>query len=57
MKLSDLIQAIRQQYGLESIICVFCETILEIDAMYCSTCNDYKGLMTVQQFNTTYGNN
>lgn len=57
MKLSDLIQAIRQQYGLESIICVFCETILEIDAMYCSTCNDYKGLMTVQQFNNTYGNN
>jgi len=35
------------------LVCVFCETVYQ-DALICRECNDYKGLMPIQEASATY---
>lgn len=37
------------------MICCFCEKDLEMGARICGYCNDYKGVMTVTEFEKIYG--
>jgi len=36
-------------------ICCFCEKIYSNEAIFCGFCNEYKGLMSVEEFDTIYG--
>lgn len=36
------------------MICSFCEKDLEIGARFCGYCNEYKGVMTITQFDEIY---
>ena len=38
-----------------TLVCAFCETIYEADTKVCYVCEDYKGLMTIVEFEHTYG--
>ena len=37
------------------LICAFCESVWDKGVKLCSNCNEYKGLMTIDQFDKTYG--
>lgn len=37
------------------LICCFCETEYESYTMMCYSCNEYKGLMTIADFEKYYG--
>lgn len=39
----------------DSLICCFCETISPAEIEWCDTCDEYKGLMTLADFNRYYG--
>lgn len=38
-----------------TLVCAFCETIYEQNTKVCYVCEDYKGLMTIAEFEHTYG--
>jgi len=37
------------------LICCFCETEYNFGTRFCTLCNDYKGMMTITEFEKTYG--
>lgn len=37
------------------MICCFCEKTFSAGTRFCVICNDYKGLMTIEDFEKTYG--
>jgi hypothetical protein len=37
------------------LICCFCERVYLPETVFCSLCNEYKGLMTIDDFDKTYG--
>ena len=37
------------------MICCFCEIELAFDAKFCWNCNEYKGVMTLENFEKIYG--
>jgi hypothetical protein len=37
------------------LICCFCETEYNSETKICGFCNEYKGLMTIKDFETYYG--
>jgi RNA polymerase subunit RPABC4/transcription elongation factor Spt4 len=42
-------------YAQDTKICCFCERIFDADEFLCGLCNDYKGMMTIAEFNRVYG--
>ena len=52
MKVSE---ALERDYALQNKMCVFCENVLSLKSVYCADCNEYKGVMTIQDFLRTYG--
>jgi hypothetical protein len=36
-------------------ICCFCEIELENHAIFCPNCLEYKGIMTIEEFENYYG--
>lgn len=36
-------------------ICCFCELELSDETKFCPTCLDYKGIMTIEDFDLIYG--
>lgn len=40
---------------MERKICCFCEEVHHADATFCMSCYEYKGLMTISEFEKTYG--
>ena len=42
-------------YASTQLMCAFCENLLPSDAKWCASCNEYKGVMTVEQFEKVYG--
>jgi hypothetical protein len=39
---------------MSKVICVFCENIYSEGVMVCQECNEYKGLMPIEQAKETY---
>lgn len=39
----------------KTIVCCFCDTILENGSMFCYKCREYKGIMTLADFEKYYG--
>ena len=37
------------------LICCFCEKEFSAETKFCVICNDYKGLMTIEDFENVYG--
>ena len=37
------------------LICCFCEKEFSAGTKFCVICNDYKGLMTIEDFENIYG--
>lgn len=42
-------------YAKTQLMCAFCENLLPEDCKICSTCLDYKGIMTILDFQKIYG--
>jgi len=42
-------------YAKTQLMCIYCEGLLPEDAKWCNFCNEYKGVMTIEQFQLTYG--
>jgi len=40
---------------MEKLICCFCESVHSAEAKFCFDCNEYKGLMTISDFDKYYG--
>jgi hypothetical protein len=40
---------------MEKLICCFCETIYTAHEKICGKCHEYKGLMTITDFDNYYG--
>jgi formate-dependent nitrite reductase cytochrome c552 subunit len=40
---------------MKTLICCFCETEYLLGTKICSFCNEYKGLMTISDFEKVYG--
>lgn len=40
---------------MERKICCFCETVYSSNAVICGKCMEYKGLMTISEFDKVYG--
>jgi len=53
MKVSE---ALELDYALQNMMCAFCENVLDLNAFVCFECNDYKGVMTIQNFLYVYKN-
>ena len=39
----------------KTIVCCFCDTVNEIGSYFCWNCREYKGLMTLADFEQYYG--
>lgn len=39
---------------MEKKICCFCETVLSSKATFCGLCFEYKGVMTISEFEKVY---
>lgn len=39
---------------MSKVICVFCETIYAEGTIVCSQCNEYKGMMSLEEAKETY---
>jgi hypothetical protein len=37
------------------LICCFCEKVYSEGTLFCDFCNEYKGLMTISEFDKIYG--
>lgn len=37
------------------LICCFCESVYSAETKFCGFCNEYKGLMTIEEFDAIYG--
>jgi hypothetical protein len=37
------------------LICCFCEKVYSSETKFCGFCNEYKGLMTINEFDKYYG--
>jgi hypothetical protein len=37
------------------LICCFCEKVYSSETKFCFSCNEYKGLMTITEFDKYYG--
>jgi hypothetical protein len=37
------------------LICCFCEKTYSAKTQFCNFCNEYKGLMTIKDFDNYYG--
>jgi RNA polymerase subunit RPABC4/transcription elongation factor Spt4 len=42
-------------YANTQLMCVYCEGLLPEDAKWCEGCQEYKGVMTITDFQKTYG--
>jgi hypothetical protein len=42
-------------YAKTQLMCAFDESLVEASAKLCPTCGDYKGIMTIADFQTVYG--
>ena len=42
-------------YSVTQLMCAYCEKLIGADETYCEPCNEYKGIMTVAQFQKTFG--
>ena len=40
---------------MKNLICCFCETEYNSETKICSICNEYKGMMTIENFENCYG--
>ena len=40
---------------LEKMICCFCDTEVHLGDKFCARCNEYKGLMTLDEYERVYG--
>ena len=40
---------------MNKLICCFCENTYSKGTLFCVSCNEYKGLMTIKEFNSYYG--
>lgn len=40
---------------MNKLICAFCESVYTNDVKFCGFCNEYKGLMTISDFDKYYG--
>lgn len=45
----DQIQEI-QDYDMDMLVCVFCDMEINPEYPYCTNCLEYKGVMTLQQW-------
>jgi hypothetical protein len=43
----------KSKYGF--VVCSFCDNSLSFDAKWCPTCHEYKGIMTVEQYEDYFG--
>ena len=50
-----LIMTTLNDYVKQTKICVFCETVCSPESVFCFLCNEYKGLMTLDEFDKHYG--
>lgn len=39
----------------EKLICCFCERLCSAETEWCDNCDEYKGLMTIAEFDAIYG--
>lgn len=39
----------------EKLICCFCEKFCSAETEWCDNCDEYKGLMTISDFENYYG--
>ena len=42
-------------YSQTQLMCCYCENLLPSDAKWCVTCNEYKSVMTIADFQKIYG--
>ena len=42
-------------YATTQLMCVFCEGLLPDNALWCEPCKEYKGVMTIADFQKYYG--
>ena len=42
-------------YATTQLMCVFCEGLLPDNAQWCEPCKEYKGVMTIADFQKYYG--
>lgn len=42
-------------YAQTQLMCVYCEGLLPENAQWCNFCNEYKGVMTIADFQKIYG--
>ena len=42
-------------YANTQLMCCYCENLLPSDAKWCETCNEYKSVMTVADFQEMFG--
>ena len=40
---------------MSTLICCFCENTYSKGTLFCGFCNEYKGLMTINEFDKYYG--
>jgi hypothetical protein len=40
---------------MSKLICCFCEKTYSAGTIFCGFCNEYKGLMTIENFDKVYG--
>ncbi len=40
---------------MSTLICCFCENTYSNAIKFCGFCNEYKGLMTIEEFDNHYG--
>ena len=40
---------------MSTLICCFCENTYSKGTLFCGFCNEYKGLMTITEFDEYYG--
>lgn len=42
-------------YSKTQLMCCYCENLLPSNAQWCKSCGEYKGVMTIEQFELIYG--
>ena len=42
-------------YAQTQLMCCYCEGLLPENAQWCEPCGEYKGVMTIAQFQKTFG--
>ena len=40
---------------MKNLICSFCERVYSNETIFCGFCNEYKGMMSISNFDKIYG--